>query len=483
MPIKAIVFKKHLQSINTLNMKRTIKLIGSTLLLVISLSIKAQQNSPWKTYIDQTVNGVLAVPGSHEYSLSGGQGFSVYLKNQNKESVSVSGLLTAKTTCGKNVTTRFNVNLLGGQSSSGGNFDKTGANSQTGVVTEVDCGGVRLGKSFDYINRISNVIVSDLKVSPLGSGNQVNTEIPTPTITRIFKEPVVQALTPEFDSSAYYRDNWYHTKDSLMLQIIQLKNTNAILMDSLSKRVIPEKIAPIVTTNKPVYKSEPIIPKETTVVAPWSLSLLGGLGWDQLPIIANYDTIAPLYTASYTYNTSHPVLQLGLLAKLFSDKKINVELSPFASYGINFLNSQTGSHLTYGIGASVLAGLKESIPLKLALTGNYTSRNGSWNQSVNSADYSYNFIKYGAGLRFLDKNNAFWIQPGVYWDNPNAKITGTTPSLVAAIDAEIAGKWRINLSYGADYLNQGVQKYANFFDGQQNYFGIRILGTLTNLKF
>lgn len=475
-------------------MKRLIQVISSTLLLVFSLSTKAQQNSPWKTYIDQTVNGVLAVPGSHEYSLSGGQGFSVYLKNQNKEGVNVTGLLTAKTTCGKNVTTRFSVNLLPGQSSSGGNFDKTGANSQTGVVTEVDCGGVRLGKSYDYINRISNVVVSDLKVSPIGSATNITTDVPTQTITKIFKEPVVQTLTPEFDSAAYYRDNWYRTKDSLMFQIIQLKNTNAILMDSLSKRAIPEKITPTVTTtsqavtakskqvvNK-VKTSKPTTPKVATSDKPWSLSILGGLGWDQLPIIANYDTVMPLYQASYTYVSSHPVLHFGLLAKLFSDKQINVELSPFASYGINFLNSQTGSHLTYGIGASVLAGVNKTLPLKLALTGNYTGRNGSWNQSVNSADYSYNLIKYGAGLRFLGKNNAFWIQPGVYWDNPNAKITGTAPSLVAALDAEIAGKWRINISYGSDYLNQGVQKYATFFDGQQNYLGIRILGTLSKLK-
>jgi hypothetical protein len=455
-------------------MKHLTHLISSVVLLVFSVSTQAQQNSPWKTYTDQTVDGVLAVPGSHEYSLSGGQGFSVYLKNQNKEGVTVTGLLTAKTTCGKNVTTRFNVNLLAGQSSSGSNFDKTSSTGQTGVVTEADCGGIKLGKSYDYINRIKNVSVSDLKVSPLNSASNSNTEIPTPTITKIFKEPVVQTITPEFDSTAYYRDNWYRTKDSLMLQIIQLKNMNAILLDSLSKRtVVSDKTASTETL---------VAPKITASVKPWLLSILGGLGWDQLPLIANYDTSIAMYQSSYTNKTSHPVLQLGLLAKLFSDKQINVELHPFVSYGINFLNNQTGSHLTYGINASVLAGLNKTFPLKLALTGNYTGRNGSWNQGVNSADYNYNLIKYGAGLRFLGNNNTFWIQPGVYWDNPNAKITGKSPSLVAAIDAEIASKWRINISYGSDYLNQGVQKYANFSNGQQNYLSIRILGTISKLK-
>ncbi|MFC4231841.1 hypothetical protein ACFOW1_08060 [Parasediminibacterium paludis] len=457
-------------------MKPLIQLISSALLLIFSVSIKAQQNSPWKTYTDQIVNGVLAVPGSHEYSLSGGQGFAVYLKNQNKEGVIVTGLLTAKTTCGKNVTTRFNVNLLAGQSSSGSNFDKTSSTGQTGVVTEADCGGVRLGKSYDYINRINNVVVSDLKVSPLSNASNNNTDVPTPTITKIFKEPVVQTLTPEFDSTAYYRNNWYSTRDSLMLQIIQLKNMNAILLDSLSRRNSPEKML------NPVAISKPVISKVATTVKPWSLSILGGLGWDKLPLIANYDTSVAMYRASYTYSTSHQVLQLGLLAKLFNDKQINLELSPFVSYGINFLNNQTGSHLTYGLNACVLAGLNNTLPVKLALTGNYTGRNGSWNESVNSADYNYNLIKYGAGLRFLGKYNKFWIQPGVYWDNPNAKITGTAPSLVAAIDAEIANKWRLNFSYSSDYLNQGTQKYATFFNGQQNYFSIRILGTFSRLK-
>jgi hypothetical protein len=458
-------------------MKRIIQLISYVLLLIFSVSTKAQQNSPWKTYTDQIVNGVLAVPGSHEYSLSGGQGFAVYLKNQNKDGVTVTGLLTAKTTCGKNVTTRFNVNLLAGQSSSGSNFDKTSSTGQTGVVTEADCGGVRLGKSYDYINRINSVVVSDVKVLPLSNNSNINSDVPTPTITKIFKEPVVQTLTPEFDSTAYYRNNWYSTRDSLMLQIIQLKNVNAILLDSLSKRaVVPEKIV------TPIASSKSVIPKVATSVKPWSLSILGGLGWDKLPLIANYDTSVAMYRASYTYSTSHPVLQLGLLAKLFSDKQINLELSPFVSYGINFLNNQTGSHLTYGLNANVLARLNKTLPVKLALTGNYTGRSGSWNQSVNSADYRYNLIRYGAGLRFLGKHNKFWIQPGVNWDNPNAKITGTAPSLVAAIDAEIANRWHFNISYSSDYLNQGTQKYITFFNGQQNYLSIRILGTLSRLK-
>lgn len=472
-------------------MKRLLQIFSSALLLVISLTTNAQLNSPWKTYTDQTVNGVLAVPGSHEYSLTGGQGFSVYLKNQNKEGVTVTGILTAKTTCGKSVSTKFNVNLLPGQSSSGGNFDKTISNGQTGVVTEVDCGGVKIGKSYDYINRITNVVVSDLKVSPLGSGTKIDTEIPMPTTTKIFNAPVVQSLTPEFDSATYYRENWYRTKDSLSFEIIQLKNINALLLDSLNKKSITDKIdnkvRPVTTTtNQPVEtnvaENRSIKPTITSSTKPFSLSIQGGLGWDQLPLIANYDTILPLYQASYTYTTSHPVLQLGLLAKLFTDKQINAELNPFVSYGINFLNNQTGSHLTYGIGASVLAGLNKTLPLKLAVTGNYTGRSGSWNSGANSADYSYNLVKYGAGLRFLGKNNAFWIQPGVYWDNPNAKITGTAPSLVAALDAEILNKWRINVSYGSDYLNQGVQKYATFFDGKQNYLSIRILGTISKLK-
>ena len=191
------------------------------------------------------------------------------------------------------------------------------------------------------------------------------------------------------------------------------------------------------------------------------------MGWDKLPLIANYDQAAPAQN-SYTASTSHPLVQLGLLAKLFNTSLVNVELTPFVTYGFDFLNSESGNHLSYGLGGNVLVGLGKTSPLKLVATGNYTGRAGTWSTGLKNADYNYSLFRYGGGLRYVGDN--FWIQPGVYWDNPNSRITGTSPSFVAAIDAEIASKWRISLSYGADYLNQGTLRYPLAFrDGKQDY--------------
>lgn len=459
-------------------MKQYFAWISCISLLLLSNMLFAQENSPWKTYSNQIVNGVLAIPGSHKYSLTAGQGFSVYLKNQNSQSVTVSGFIIAKTTCGNTVTSRFYVSLLPGQSLTGSNFDNiTGSNGQTSVVTASDCGGVKLTKNSNYINRISSVIISELQVRLISA--RENTLPPDLPVVEEVKSPQKVNTEPLFDSLGYYKNHWTRFKDSVYNQLGQLKKERAILLDSLYKLKIPQVKTPIVTLKN--SKREEVL-ESSADIAPFSISLLSGLGYTHLPLIANFDTAAAMYRLSYTDATAYPKLYLELLAKLFSDKRINVELSPFASYGINLNNGQSGNHLSYGIDANLLAKIAPSIPVSLCLSGNYTSRKGSWNKEFSSADYDYNLIKYGAGLRYVAPSNAFWIQPGVYWHNPNNYITGAVPSLVAAIDAEIASKWRINLSYGANYLNQGLQKYTTFFDGQQNYFSIKILGTMAHFK-
>ena len=207
---------------------------------------------------------------------------------------------------------------------------------------------------------------------------------------------------------------------------------------------------------------------------PGNLSLQAGLGWDKLPLIINNDSSLP-FGSSYTGASSHPLIQLGLLAKLFNNAPVNVELNPFIAYGINVLNSETGNHLSYGINANILAALGKTLPLKAVLIGAYAGRNGSWEKIPAKADYSYNFLKYGLGLRYTPNYN-LWIQPQISWNNPSSKITGSTPSIVASIESEIAKKWNISLSYSPNYFNQGSLKYPlNFIDGKQEYFGLRIL--------
>ncbi len=214
-------------------MKRTYQLISSILILVIPFSASAQENSPWKNFVNQTVSGVLAAPGCHEYSLTGGQGYSVYLRNDNTQPVNVTGLLTAKTVCGNIVSTRFNVTLDAGQIASGSDYDKGTQNGQTGVVTAINCAGVKYAKIPKYINRISNVVVSDIRVTPV-AGGVITKLVPATTIKEVTSTPVV----PTFDSLAYYKSQWSYTKDSLLNELNLLKYKNRTLQDTINYKTV-----------------------------------------------------------------------------------------------------------------------------------------------------------------------------------------------------------------------------------------------------
>jgi hypothetical protein len=215
-------------------MKTNHKLIASFFLLVSFFSATAQDNSPWKNYVSQTVSGVLVAPGCHEYSLTGGQGFSVYLRNDNTQAVTVTGLLTAKTVCGNLVTTKFNVLLEAGQIASGSDYDKGSQNGQTSVVTPLDCIGTRYIKNVRFVNRISNLTASDIKITPISGGSMVSR--PTTSGSTMIKETV--PVTPKFDSIAYYRTRWGYTKDSLLSEIYTLKIKNKALLDTINYKTV-----------------------------------------------------------------------------------------------------------------------------------------------------------------------------------------------------------------------------------------------------
>lgn len=444
-------------------MKPTYKLISSCLLLITSIVAIAQDNSPWKNFPSQTVSGVLAAPGSHAYSLTGGQGFAVYLRNDNTYPVNVSGLLSAKTICGTYVSSKFTATLEPGQIASGSDYDKGTQNGLTSVVTVANCLGAKYAKIPKYINRISAVTISDVRVTQLASSQLPSikeTIIPTP-------------VAPKFDSLGFYKSQWGYTKDSLLNEINSLKYKNKSLVDTANSKAT--LFSNLLSTQQPATMPATLKKKESSAV-PYTIALQAGLGYDVLPIITNNNLPTPQQNA-YTRSTSHPLVQLGLLVKLFNNSPINLELTPFATYGRSLLNGESGNYISYGIGASALIPLGETIPLKVVVTGNFTARNGTWSRDIRDADYSYTFLRYGGGLRYMGKN--FWIQPGVYLDNPSSKISGTSgtsPSIVPTIDAEIANKWHVTVSYGSDYFNQGTLKYpAAFSIRKEDYYAIRLL--------
>lgn len=211
------------------------------LLFITCSTAIAQDNSPWKNYVSETVSGVLLAPGGHEYSLSSGQGFLVYLRNDNKVSVIVTGILTARTTCGKTTSTRFKVALAPGEIASGSNGDEAKANGQSGWVSAAECGGIRYTKIPKYVNRISNVTLGDIRVTT-ASGSYVKPEATT-TIAPV-KETVVPVITtptvtmPKFDSLGFYKSQWGFTKDSLINEIYLLKAKNSALLDTINYKTV-----------------------------------------------------------------------------------------------------------------------------------------------------------------------------------------------------------------------------------------------------
>ena len=447
-------------------MKIRYNLLISCAIFLTSLAGNAQDNSPWRTITKQvqTVSGVYISPGCHEYSLTGGQGFSVYIKNDGISTANVTGLLVAKTVCGNDVTTRFNVTLDPGQVSNGSDFNASGNNGQTSVVTPTDCKGVRYWKipNSKFINRIKTVIVTDLKVTPMDSGSFII----KPSNRTMIKEAVkrrgdsIVPATPAFDSLAYFRDQWNSKQDSLNNEIYSLKTQNGTLSDSINS--VNMRLSSVTTIKDSLSVTKPVYPI--------TFAFQAGIGWDKLPIIVN-DSASP--AKSTTGTTSHPVIQIGCIVGFFPNAPLSLEVSPFLSYGADFLNSVSGHHFTYGGTVNLLATL--STQFKLVAQGNYTARNGTCQFNYSQSDYNYDLFRYGGGLRYTAKNNKFWIQPGVFWESPTNSVVGT-PATVINIEAQIVKNWQISLNYGKNYFVSGTLTYPNnFYPGTQDYFGIRIL--------
>ena len=137
-----------------------------------------QRNSPWKKEPYEIVSGVYVCVGMHKYSLTLGQGFSVYLRNINRRPVVVTGKLKAITLCDSIITTTFVTKLAPGQIKAGGNMKFTEGNSQTGVVTPLDCNGITFydpKRKRNFVNRIKQVVLEDLIVK--GTTSQRNENI------------------------------------------------------------------------------------------------------------------------------------------------------------------------------------------------------------------------------------------------------------------------------------------------------------------
>lgn len=217
------------------NMKR-----GGTILMLIVLFYftgYAQNNSPWRKINDEIliVKNVYLAPGCHQYSLTGGQGFSVYIKNKNLQTVSVKGNLVAKTYCGKDIVSPFKVTLKANEASNGGSYDDPNNNGQAGVISPAECKGVaylvRINKPrykkaryIRYSNRIKTVRVTNVEV------------IFADTVAAKKKTDILK-LNPakeDYDSLVNQKLFVFEHVDSLKKEISTLEKVNNSLSDSLT---------------------------------------------------------------------------------------------------------------------------------------------------------------------------------------------------------------------------------------------------------
>ena len=456
-------------------MLKQIVSVKISLLILLSVSTLVgfgQKNSPWKKLSNQTISNVYFGLGRHTYSLTNGQGFSVYLKNYSDAAVIVSGKVIAKTICGTEVSTSFSTTLLTNQESSGGNFADS-SNSQTGVVTPDQCIGKKyyIAPKVAVTNRIQEVFLRDIQIQSLGSATpQPSAAVSVPQ----FKSPKVVIPQPSYnlDSIRYWRvrDSLQHLQysiDSIKALNLSLKQSldaaNKRYNDSIAKRAslltIPEK--------KPIRSLD------------YSLTPYVGIGWEQLPIITNDKDTA----LSANSTTSHPLITTGLKFSFFNNSAITLQVDPYISYGIN-IGSVTGHHLAYGGLVTLLGNLNHAGTLRAFLEGGAIGRNGTWSQNVTVAeykttqtgDYQYGLWRFGAGFKY-QWDNGWYIKPGIFWDNISNYTAGTSPAILGDIKLLMGGKWLLDVSYGQNYFTNSAILFnnQNFKKSNENYLGIKLI--------
>lgn len=441
------------------------------LLLVPSIFCFSQQNSPWKKLSNQTISNVYFGLGRHQYSLTSGQGFSVYLKNYGTSTAVVSGKVVAKTTCGGEVTTSFTTTLAPNQESSGGNFADS-SNSQTGVVTADQCAGTKhyVSARLAVINRIADVTLRDVQVQTSGA-TLTPPPIQTPTTQQVVVPSVPQVTTPVYTLPTNYK----YTQDSLQSIIEFLKKRNLDLQDSIVN----------LKANGSGIKRDTIYidskKKDNTHYKVVYVTPYAGLGWESIPMVTNQDNL----DSSSSGSSSHPTINAGVTLAFLKQYPVYIEVNPFASYGVDLGTGVCGNHFVGGGLLRILAGLKADAPIKLFAEGGLIYREGNWTKHVTipasgntfikadqNAGYEYNIFRIGGGLQYQWNKGMSYIRPGIFFEIANA---GNSSSILN-IDGQINTKWKFGISYGDNYFTAGKIKYPKHYNNEsETYFNLRLL--------
>ena len=456
------------------------------LLLLPAAFCFSQQNSPWKKLSNQTISDVYFGLGRHQYSLTNGQGYSVYLKNYGINPVIESGRVVAKTLCGNEVSTSFSTTLQPNQESSGGNYSDS-TNSQTGVVTKEDCIGKKtyITAKYAVVNRIKDVYLADVQVKPIGATNTiVPSSTQSQTITNTVMVPAQQVATTTTQYvPAPPPATAKQTQDSLNTIIGFLKDRNLRLQDSitnLNARLAGspvQKDSTVITTTRVEIKKKPHYP--VMIVKPYV-----GIGLEHIPFVVNQDSVVQ---NSSTGASSHVLLTAGANLVFFSHSAISVEVNPYGSYGINLGSNICGNHVVLGGLLRVLAGMKYDAPIKLLVEGGFIYREGSWRKNLTvanplvagtylktqqSAGYEYNVFHVGGGIQYQWNAGNSYIRPAIFLEKPSM---GSSTAILN-IDAQVDRHWGFGISYGDNYFTAGTVKHPlTFTDDSQEYFSLKLL--------
>ena len=226
-------------------MKEAIHPVKSVIVLFVLLLFcftgNAQDNSPWRKINDEILiqKNVYFAPGCHQHSLTGGQSFSVYIKNQNTHSVFIKGEMVAKTYCGKDIVSPFKLTLKAKEVSNGGSYEDPDNNGQTGIVSPAECKGVSYtvkiskphtkARYIRYSNRIKTVKLTHVEVIFPDSVLLAVKKTETPVL---IPAPVKEQHA--YDSLVDQRLFFYQHVDSLEREVSSLKRANNSLSDSLT---------------------------------------------------------------------------------------------------------------------------------------------------------------------------------------------------------------------------------------------------------
>ncbi len=469
--LKLITSNKHNMSHRFNSLKTSL-----VLLLLISTVIGfSQKNSPWKKLTNQTVSGVYLGLGRHQYSLDGGQGFSVYLKNYNPYPVVVSGKVIAKTLCGSEVASTFTTTLAPEQESSGGNYADS-SNSQTGVVTKDECAGKKtfISAKHAVTNRIQDVYVKDVVVQG-GNGAQIQSSSLQPNIPVKSAVPnFSNVVTPSNPNTTFYKQKY----DSLTGVVGFLKERNVTLQDSLIN--LKSQISKGIDFKKDsLLQSLPAIKKKDKYRKIVFTNPYIGIGWEHIPMILNQDSVTGtnVKASSTSDASSHPILIGGVIFNFFDSLPVSFQVNPFASYGINLGSGTCGNHFAGGGLLRLLAGLKYNAPVKLFVEGGIIYRNGSLRKNITvsniktqqTGSYEYNVTRIGGGIQYQWNGGNAYLRPGIFLETPSI---GTSTS-VLSLEVQFSNRWKAAFNYADNYFAVGTKKYQ-WTDNTQNYFNLRL---------